>query len=41
LCLLATPIVHLIGLQKLDLLFFPIIASLAIRTLPLLYKKTG
>lgn len=39
LCLLATPIIHLIGLQKLDLLFFPIIAALAIRTLPLLSKK--
>ncbi len=38
-CLVATAAVHLIGLQKLDLLFFPIIAALAIRTLPLLSKK--
>jgi len=35
LSLLATPFIHFLGFQKFDFLFFPIIAALLIRSLPL------
>jgi hypothetical protein len=35
LSLISTAFIHILGIQKFDLLFFPIIAALLIRSLPL------